>query len=71
MRENENTAASPEQFATLGVGDVAYVRPMLGDGGARIFVVCLADGRQVGAFAEREAAFAAVRQHALEPLSVH
>ena len=71
MRENENTAASPEQFATLGMGDFAYVRPMLGDGGARIYVVCLADGRQVGAFADRDVAVAAVRQHSLEPLSVH
>ncbi len=71
MRENETTVTNAEQFAAFGMEDIAYVRLMLGDGGARIYVVCLADGRQVGAFAEREVAFAAVRQHALEPLSVH
>ena len=69
------TAAFPpvtaEQLAALGIGDVAYVRTMLGDGGARFHVVCLADGRQVGAFADRDTAFAAARQNALEPLSVH
>jgi hypothetical protein len=53
------------------MGDIAYVRAMLGDGGTTIHVVCLADGRQVGAFADRDVAFAAVRQNALEPLSVH
>jgi hypothetical protein len=71
MREAQIVVPTPEQFAQLGMGDIAYVRAMLGDGGTTIHVVCLADGRQVGAFADRDVAFAAVRQNALEPLSVH
>ena len=35
------------------------------------FAICAADGTQMGLAPNREIAFAAIRQHELEPLSVH
>lgn len=61
---------SARDFGALGVQDVAYVRPASVNGEAG-FAICAADGTPVGFAPERELAFAAVRQHGLEPLSVH
>lgn len=62
---------TPEQFALLGITDIAYVKPVTGEDGERVFTIHAADGRQVGVMADREVAFAAVRQNELEPVSVH
>ena len=59
-----------EALAVLGSEQLAYVRPQLIDG-QTIHVVYAADGRQIGGFPSRDVAFAACRQHDLEPLSVH
>jgi hypothetical protein len=59
-----------KEFALLGVQDFAYVkRVTITDGAA--FGVYAADGTQVAVLPDREIAFATVRQHDLEPVSVH
>ncbi|MSP50176.1 MAG: DUF1150 family protein [Alphaproteobacteria bacterium] len=57
-------------LARLGMNFVAYVRPILIEDELR-FAICAADGTQMGHAPNRETAFAAIRQHELEPLSVH
>lgn len=61
---------SARELALFGMQDVAYVkRAVLND--APGYTVHAADGAQIAAFADRGVAFAAARQHDLEPLSVH
>lgn len=59
-----------EQFAILGMRDVAYVRDVQVEGKAA-YAIHSADGRAVAVMADREIAFATVRQNDLEPVSVH
>jgi hypothetical protein len=54
----------------LGMADVAYIKPVVVDGD-EAFAVHAADGTQMAVIADRDLAFAVVRQHELEPLSVH
>jgi hypothetical protein len=61
---------SSREFSTFGVQDIAYVRPVTVDGTA-VFGAYAADGTPLGALATRELAFAALKQHDLEPVSVH
>ncbi len=61
---------SPRDFAMLGVEDVAFVKPIEADG-KTAYSIHAADGTEMGLVSDREVAFAAVRQHDLEPLSVH
>jgi len=77
MNDSKNSARglaprtlSPKDFAAFGVNLIAYVKPILVDGG-EAFSVHAADGTALTVIAERETAFAAVRQHEMEPLSVH
>lgn len=61
---------SARELALFGMQDVAYVkRAVVND--APSYTVHAADGTQIAAFAARDVAFVAVRQHDLEPLSVH
>ena len=57
-------------FVALGLNDIAYVRPDEVEG-REVFAVHAADGTQMAYFADREVAFAAVRSHDMEPVSVH
>jgi hypothetical protein len=61
---------SARELALLGIQDVAYIKRVEIDGSAG-YAVHAADGTQIAVLAEREVAFATVRQHDLEPLSVH
>ena len=61
---------SHDQFAALGVDRVAYVRPAVVDG-RTVYAIHNADGNEMGMMAERDIAFAAVKQHDMEPVSVH
>ena len=61
---------SSRELALFGMQDLAYVKPVLVDGVAA-FAVHAADGTQVTVLPDREIALATVRQHDLEPLSVH
>ena len=61
---------SSQDFLMLGIDDVAYVKSEQKDG-KQVFVIHSADGNAITALADREVAFAAVRQNDMEPLSVH
>jgi len=61
---------TPKEFALLGMQDVAYVKRVDVDNVAA-FAIFAADGTQVALLPDREVALATVRQHELEPLSVH
>jgi hypothetical protein len=61
---------STRELALFGMQDIAYVKRTDADGAAG-YTIHAADGTQIAAFPDREVAFAALRQHDLEPLSVH
>jgi hypothetical protein len=63
-------AISERELAILAVENVAYVKPVEVDGHAA-YAIHAADGTQLGLAAERDAAFAAVLQNDLTPVSVH
>jgi hypothetical protein len=50
--------------------DIAYIKRVVVNDGAG-YAVHAADGTQIAVLADRDIAFATVRQHDLEPLSVH
>ena len=61
---------TPKEFALLGMQDLAYIkRVTVNDDTA--FAIFAADGTQVALLPDREVAVATVRQHELEPVSVH
>jgi len=76
MTSNESEAGidvrhiTAEQLFHLGVQNIAYVKAVAGDGAPR-YVVCTAEGAELGVFADRDVAFAAIRQYDMEPLSLH
>ena len=61
---------SSRDLALLGMQDLAYIKPVVVNG-VIAFGVHAADGTQVAVLPNREVALATVRQHDLEPLSVH
>ena len=61
---------SERELGLLGVNDVAYVKPIV-DNGVEAFAVHAADGTQIAVIANRDLAFAVVRQNDMEPVSVH
>jgi len=61
---------SPADLAALGLRGVAYIKPVVIDE-ATAYAVFAADGTQIGALPTREAALAAMREHGLEPVSLH
>jgi hypothetical protein len=61
---------TPKEFASLGLEDVAYIKPVsINDGKA--FAIHTADGTPVAVVPDLAVAVATVRQHEMEPLSVH
>ncbi len=62
---------TPKEFALLGMQDLAYIKRVAGSDGVVGFAVHAADGTPVALLPDREVAFATVRQHDLEPVSVH
>jgi hypothetical protein len=61
---------SPQEFALLGMQDVAYIRRVAVNDEVG-FAIHAADGTEVAVLPSRDLAFATVRQHDLEPVSVH
>ena len=61
---------SRQDFAVLGIEYVAFVKPVDADGESA-YAIHAADGTEMGIVGDRDVAFAAVRQHDLEPLSLH
>jgi hypothetical protein len=59
-----------QDFRALGLEKLAYVKPIKADG--RIaYSVHAADGTEIAVMADHAIACATIRQHDLEPLSVH
>ena len=54
----------------MGVQDLAYIKTVVVDGTSG-YAVHAADGTQIALLPDRDVAFATVRQHDLEPVSVH
>lgn len=52
------------------LNQVAYIKPVL-DNGQPAYSVHAADGTPLAIISDRDTAFAAVRSHDLEPVSVH
>jgi hypothetical protein len=59
-----------EQFALLGMQNLAYIKDVEIEGQAA-YAIHSADGNTVAVLADRDVAFATVRQNDLEPVSVH
>lgn len=60
---------SPQDFALVGMQQLAYIKPSVTNGVAG-FSIHAADGTQIGMAPTRDIAFAAVKQHELEPVSL-
>jgi len=61
---------SQQEFALLGMTDVAYIKRIIVDD-APVYGVFAADGTQMTVVSDRDVALATVRQHDIEPVSVH
>jgi hypothetical protein len=61
---------STRDLALLGLNDVAYVKRIVINDRTG-FSIHAADGCQIGTAPDRDTAFAGIRQHDLEPVSVH
>ena len=59
------------EWQAFMVNQVAYIKPVQDDNGRSAFGIFAADGTQLAVTTDRDTAFAAVRSHELEPVSVH
>jgi hypothetical protein len=60
---------SDQDFALIGMQQLAYIKPTAVNG-VMGFSIHAADGTQIGMAPSRDIAFAAVKQHELEPVSL-
>jgi hypothetical protein len=67
---NKLKSLSPADLAALGLHHVVYIRQQV-QNDQPMWSVYAADGTEMARVADRDVAFAACRQHELEPLSVH
>ena len=67
--KGQNTAA-PDRTMIIADDRLAYIKPWAMEGRSG-FAVHASDGTPIGWYERRDVAFAAVRQHDLEPVSVH
>ena len=71
MNPNQDIRAiSTLDFAQLGVADVAYIKQVTIEG-ETLYSLHAADGRPLGLARDEALAMAALREHDLEPVSVH
>ncbi len=61
---------SAKELALFGMQDLAYIKRVIVND-VTGYAVHAADGTQIAVLPDRNVAFATVRQHDLEPLSVH
>jgi hypothetical protein len=61
---------SAHELALFGMQDLAYIKAVVVDGTTG-YAVHAADGTQIAMLSNRDVAFVTVRQHDLEPVSVH
>ncbi len=66
----ERPAVTMQQLFNIGLADVAYVKTVRAEN-SRAYALHSADGTEIARFADRDVAFAASRQHDLEPVSAH
>jgi hypothetical protein len=82
--ENISSAMTPQAFAVLGGGRIAYVKPVRSEDvhtlypeapemepGMQLFALHAADGTPILVTDSRESAIANARTHELETVSVH
>ena len=67
--DHESGAMSAQDLRSLGLGQLAYVKPITLDGGQG-FAVHAADGTRLAILATREAAVMAARQNDMEPIEL-
>ena len=58
------------EWQAFMVNQVAYIKPV-SENGQHAFAIYAADGTQLAVIGDRDTAFAAVRSHDLEAVSVH
>jgi hypothetical protein len=68
--QHHSPVMSDHDLAALGLQEVAYVKPIVIEGGTA-YAVHAADGTEIAVMADRDIAFAAIRQNDLRPVSVH
>ena len=68
--EHTLRSLSSQDFQSLGLSQVAYVKPLEQDGHG-YFAIHAADGTQMAVVANRDTAYAVIRQHDMEPLTLH
>lgn len=61
---------SARELALFGMQDLAYIK-QVDVNGVSGYAVHAADGTRIAVLPDRQVAFATVRHHDLEPLSVH
>lgn len=61
---------STRDLGSVGIEDTAYIKSVTIDG-QKLHAIHAADGTPLTVVAERELAFATVRQHDMQPASVH
>ncbi|MEX0921567.1 MAG: DUF1150 family protein [Rhodovibrionaceae bacterium] len=67
---NQRHRMSSQDFLAFGIQDIAYVKAL--DGEQRgTFGIFAADGTRMAVMANEDVAFAAVRQHDLQPQRLH
>lgn len=84
MVESKSTLLTPEQFAHLGDGAIAYVKPILSDQvktlfpdapalrpGVKLFALFAADGEPIVVVESRDAAIANAMENELQTVSLH
>lgn len=68
--QHHSPIMSDHDLAALGLQEVAYVKAVAIEGGTA-YAVHAADGTEIAVMADRDIAFAAIRQNDLRPVSVH
>ena len=67
---NPTTPLTTQDFASLGLGQIAYIRTVSVNG-QEGYAVHAADGTPLTVLANREAAMGVIVQNDMEPLSAH
>ncbi len=70
MEINGYKPLTQAEWQAFMVNQVAYIKPVL-ENGQSAFAIHAADGTQLAIIGDRDTAFAAVRSHDLEAVSVH
>lgn len=71
MNTNDLARMDPESFARLGLGGLAYIRPVRTPQGGIAWGIFGADGAALAVAPDREVAVAAVHQQEMAAVSVH